>query len=82
MRLEGDREEQMPEKENQDAIEGGNGGCGHTRQMFSAATSLPLSPASLFLHILILFSLAAKSPEEVHSEAILLGGWIKSPMIL
>lgn len=69
-------------KENQDAIKGGNGGCGHKEQRLTTATPLPLSPASLFLHILILFSLATKSPEEVHSEAILLVGWIKSQMIL
>lgn len=82
MRLEGDREEQIPGKENQGAIEGGSGGRGHKQQTLATATPRLLSPPCLSRHILILFSLAAKSPEEVHSEAILAVGWMKSQMIL
>lgn len=57
MRLEEDREEQMPGKENQDVIKGGNEGRGHKEQMLATATSLPLFSSEPFpTHLDFIFS--------------------------
>lgn len=56
MRLEGDREEQMAGKENQDAIEGGNGGCRHKQQLLATATLLPFSSKPFPTHLDFIFS--------------------------